>query len=209
MGATKLEMTDDELVASLYGIAMTPPVRRRAMIDACRAVENIPGDIVECGVFRGANIIIARKVLPDRVCWLYDTFAGMTEPEPVDTKRSGAPAAGRKTANWCLSPLEEVRGYLEGAGVLDDTKLKFVVGDVLKTLRVTLPERIALLRLDTDWYASTKLELEVLYPLLSSGGVLLIDDYGHWLGARAAVDEYFGNREWDFIDYSCVRMVKP
>jgi O-methyltransferase len=59
------------------------------------------------------------------------------------------------------------------------------------TLPDQAPERIALLRLDTDWYASTKHELEQLYPRLAEGGVLIVDDYGHYEGARRAVDEYF------------------
>lgn len=69
--------------------------------------------------------------------------------------------------------------------------LEFVIGPVEETLITKVPERIALLRLDTDWYESTRAELEYLYPRLVVGGVLIVDDYGHWKGARKAVDEYF------------------
>jgi hypothetical protein len=88
----------------------------------------------------------------------------------------------------------------------------FVEGDVSQTLQQTVPEKIALLRLDTDWYESTKTELEVLYPRLSVGGVCIFDDYGHWQGARRAVDEYFdglGYRPYMHpIDYSGRVLIK-
>ena len=85
--------------------------------------------------------------------------------------------------------------------------VRFIVGKVEDTLTVpaNLPDKIASLRLDTDWHASTKIELAVLYPRLAAGGVLILDDYGFWTGARAAVDEYFANRPMLFvpIDKSC------
>jgi O-methyltransferase len=188
--------------------------RVAAMIAALQKIEaeNIPGDVVECGVWRGGNIILARKIAPSRVCWLYDTFTGMTKPGPEDKRRDGAPALERyKQGEWCASSVDEVRGCLAETGTLDDDKLRFVAGDVCKTLKVpeNLPERIALLRLDTDWYASTKLELQTLYPRLSPGGVLIIDDYGHWQGARKATDEVLGKVALTHIDYSCVQLVKP
>lgn len=186
------------------------------MIDACRRVRNIPGDVVECGVWKGANIILARKLLPDRVCWLFDTFTGMTLPAEIDVSQGGRVASERYQATldkgWCRASLGDVRLNLADAGVLDDDRLRFIVGDVTETLQspACIPEQIALLRLDTDWYASTKIELDVLYPRLSPGGILIVDDYGHWLGARKAVDEYFGGAvEMQWIDYTAVRVVKP
>jgi hypothetical protein len=73
-----------------------------------------------------------------------------------------------------------------------------------------LPEQISILRLDTDWYTSTKIELEVLYKKLVKGGILIIDDYGHWQGARKAVDEYFKNKNiWlHYVDYTCRYIIK-
>lgn len=179
----------------------------------------IPGDIVECGVWMGGQIIAARLLSPARRCWLYDTFSGMTEPSRADIKKDGYPALAKfidkknKGEPWCKAELHEVHAALAGAGVLHPDLCRFVVGDVLKTLREpsNLPDQIALLRLDTDWYASTKLELEVLYPRLSVGGVLFVDDYGHWQGSRKAVDEYFGIAATTFerVDKSAVMMVKP
>ncbi len=194
----------------------TDTVRLQAMADAVDAVKDIEGDIVECGVWRGGNIILARKLAPERICWLYDTFAGMPAPDPVDVTRSGKPAMrsyqARKEAGigWCAASLDEVIGYLKETGTFDPNKLRFVEGDVLETLHQFPPEKIALLRLDTDWYASTKAELEVLYPRLQPGGILIIDDYGHWMGSQRAVKEYFGKDmpPMTWIDYSAIQIVK-
>jgi O-methyltransferase len=87
--------------------------------------------------------------------------------------------------DWCYASLDDVKANFRNAGLLNDN-IMFIQGDVAVTLEV-----LAALRLDTDWYESTKKELEFLYPRLSVGGVLLVDDYGHWAGAREAVDEYF------------------
>lgn len=70
-------------------------------------------------------------------------------------------------------------------------RVRFVEGRVEDTLPVRVPDRISLLRLDTDWYESTRCELEHLFPKLVPGGVLIVDDYGHWEGCRRAVEEYF------------------
>lgn len=74
-----------------------------------------------------------------------------------------------------------------------DDRIHYVVGPVKRTIPDTAPGEIALLRLDTDWYASTRRELVPLLPRLSNGGVLIIDDYGDWEGAREAVDEYLAS----------------
>ena len=183
----------------------------------------IPGDIVECGVWRGGNIILARIMCPDRVCWLYDTFAGMPPPGPYDAKHkpgrnpylASAHIAKKKSLVMSLATLDEVIDCFRAEGLLDFGRMNFVKGKVEDSLfNSQLPERIALLRLDTDWYESTKVELEVLYPRLVSGGYLIIDDYGHWLGARKAVDDYFKANNIDTgllktIDYTAVYMVKP
>jgi hypothetical protein len=90
---------------------------------------------------------------------------------------------------WGYSPIEDVRRNLLGTGYPTD-RLHFVKGKVEDTIPGETPEQIALLRLDTDWYGSTKHEMQHLYPLVAQGGVLIVDDYGHWQGARSAVDEY-------------------
>lgn len=186
-----------------------------ATIMACRHVaeRGIQGDFVECGVWRGGNSIIAadifKSLASNRKVWLFDTFAGMTEPTAADVNSRGE-SADKKYAHsvrgdhneWCYASLEEVQGNFSDAGLLSE-HVKFVKGDVAKTLsqNAEMPAVIAVLRLDTDWYESTKEELEVLYPKLAIGGVLIIDDYGHWGGARKAVDEYFAGRCRPYLQY--------
>jgi O-methyltransferase len=181
---------------------------------------NIGGDLVECGVYKGGHMMAARAYMKcmdmiPRRCWLFDTFAGMTRPQPVDFKvRNGRPAMDhwRRDGNRCNNAgLSEVKANFERFSLLDEY-VRFVEGPVEKTLRDrrNLPYSIAHLRLDTDWYASTKVELEVLYPRLVEGGALVIDDYGFWDGARRATDEYFG-RALDFakIDEAARLLFKP
>ena len=186
---------------------MTSDERIGAMIDAVTYIvkNRVPGDIVECGVWRGGNLMLAARILRDlepgskRLIWGYDTFAGMTEPGEFDTspgENVREEWEKNKTSdggsNWSLASIEDVRANLEKAGVAAD-RLRLVKGPVEQTLANVdaRPEQIALLRLDTDWYASTKVELETLYPRTVDGGVCIIDDYGHYEGARKAVDEYF------------------
>jgi O-methyltransferase len=186
-----------------------------ATIMACRYVveHKIEGDFVECGVWRGGNSILAagvfKSMTSEKSAWLFDTFAGMTQPTSFDINYLGEIADGkyRNTlrddhSDWCYCPIEEVRANFMNAGLLGE-RVKFVKGDVAETLAQTdkLPGSIAVLRLDTDWYESTKAELDALYPKLSHGGVLIIDDYGHWGGARKAVDEYFSGVARPFLQY--------
>ena len=183
---------------------MTSPERMYAVYQAVRHVvrARVPGDIVECGVWRGGSSMLAALTLMeagdgDRELYLYDTFAGMSEPDERDVTLSGHSAlpewrqAQRGELNeWCYAPLEEVERNLRSTGI-GPARLHFVAGEVEETIPATAPERISVLRLDTDWYESTWHELTHLYPRLSPGGVLIVDDYGHWQGAREAVDRYF------------------
>lgn len=134
-----------------------------------------------------------------RRLFLYDTFEGMTEPTERDKNLQGVTAKSildldqRGTGYWCYASLDDVKQNLGSTGYPVE-RFEFVVGPVEQTIPARIPERIALLRLDTDWYESTRHELEHLYPRLSPFGVLIIDDYGFWKGARKAVDEYFAAR---------------
>lgn len=161
------------------------------------AQAQIPGDIVECGVWRGGSSMVFALTLlqhdPSRTIRLYDTFAGMPEPTEHDytpTKSAAALwAQHRKDGynEWGYASLEDVRRNLATTGY---PNLRYIEGMVEDTIPSEAPQRIAVLRLDTDLYESTRHELEHLYPLLSRGGVLMIDDYGEWAGARKAVDEH-------------------
>ncbi len=172
------------------------------------AVRNgLEGDIVECGVWRGgASMLTALTLLSlgdtTRRLWLYDTFAGMTEPTAVDVSPWDGAIAHRRwkskqsnTVNkWCYGSLDEVRHNMTST-LYPMANVNLVQGDVLQTLKQTVPEKIAVLRLDTDWYESTRMELEVLYPRLITRGVLLIDDYGAWQGCKKAVDTYLRDNQ--------------
>jgi hypothetical protein len=156
---------------------------------------------VECGVWRGGSSILAALTFQrlgdsDREYVLFDTFAGMTEPTEADgaeVRRRWEDQQDEGHNRWAYTSREEVEANLRGAGV-DAEAVRLVEGPVEETIPAHAPERIAILRLDTDWYESTRHELVHLYDRLEPGGVLLIDDYGRWQGARRAVDEYFGAR---------------
>lgn len=165
---------------------------------------NVPGDVVECGVWRGGCSILMAETCAAygdtcRQFYLYDTFAGMSEPTELDKKSNGTPAQAKYEeldhgdyVDWCYGSLQEVTANVEASSYPTEN-FHLVQGKVEETIPNTIPQQIALLRLDTDWYESTKHELEHLYPLLTERGVLLIDDYGSWEGARQAVDEYFAS----------------
>ena len=187
--AREFTMTGKETMFALY----------EAVRYAC--TRGISGDFVECGVWRGGSALVAALTMRElgdmRLLYLYDTFEGMTAPTAHDVDLEGGRAADYidqygDEGRWCYADERDVRHVFESRGFGD--QIRIVRGDVLQTLQVVRPQSISVLRLDTDWYESTKLELELLYPLLSPGGVLIIDDYGHWEGSRAAVDEYFSGR---------------
>lgn len=159
---------------------------------------DLPGDFVECGVWKGGTCILMALTLlqagcRDRTIWLYDTFRGMTEPGPEDIIASSGQAVSERWHEgwWAVSPENVLKNLLTSS--YPEKRLRLVEGDVCETLKSQKPESISLLRLDTDWYESTRAELEILYPLLVQKGVLIIDDYGHFSGSRQAVDEYFSN----------------
>lgn len=183
---------------------MTTPTRVGVLIDAVRylVANNVEGDFVECGVWKGGSAMAMALTLKEcgekyRELYLYDTFSGMTAPSAFDVFYNGKKASemfsevktSEDTSNWCFSPLEEVQRNVSSTGYPKE-KLHFIEGKVEETIPGTMPKKIALLRLDTDWYASTKHEMTHLFPLLAKNGVLIIDDYGCWEGARRAVDEY-------------------
>ncbi|GCE16696.1 TylF/MycF/NovP-related O-methyltransferase [Dictyobacter kobayashii] len=211
-GAPKYEdfsETDTDIVEKVYQYTLTTPERIFALIRAVEYVvtHDIPGDMVECGVWKGGSMMaiaytLLRLGCTDRHLYLFDTFEGMPDPKTYASKYdltySGETASkvqeGRKSANpddvWHYAPLNEVQALLSSVGY-DTKKIHFIKGKVEETLPQQAPNKISILRLDTDWYSSTLHELVHLFPLLSQGGVLLLDDYGHWQGAKKATDEYF------------------
>ena len=204
---------------------MTSPQRVCALIDAVQYVCScgLQGSFVECGVWRGGSVMAMLKTLLSindyREIYLFDTYDGMTSPTEQDIDLEGKLAKEllakntKSTENylWCYAPLQEVQNNLRLTKYPQDL-LKFVVGKVEDTIPEQSPDQIALLRLDTDWYESTYHELVHLFPRLVKGGVLIIDDYGHWQGARKAADQYFCENNLQLflhrIDYSGVIAIK-
>ena len=197
---------DRRIIERVRPFTMTSSERLWSLIRAVDYVigDGIEGDFAECGVWRGGSIMtmalrLRELGVEDRRIWLYDTFGGMTAPTAEDVEEgTGRTAAqllestevGDGNNVWCVASQDDVRANVASTGYPMD-QFTFVAGDVARTLHEQVPERISLLRLDTDWYESTRLGMEILYPRLAVGGVCILDDYGHWLGARQAVDEYF------------------
>ena len=221
---------DKEFLATyerLTPFTMTSIDRMHGLWQAVRYVTaaGIPGDYVECGVWRGGSSMLAASTFlaagdRERRLWLYDTYEGMSDPTERDVDLAGL----RVTEVWdehqadadspllCLASLDDVRANMGSTGYPQD-RVEFVQGKVEDTIPDRMPERISLLRLDTDWYESTRHELEHLYPRLEPGGVLILDDYGHWAGAREAVDEYLREQGiallLNRLDYSGRIAIKP
>jgi len=198
---------DIEICRRVAPYTMTTPPRIYALIRAVEYVvtRNVPGALVECGVWRGGSMMaialtLLRRGVTDRDLYLFDTFSGMTAPTDLDRKPSGERAADLLETEdedadvWAIASLDEVREAVLAVGYPPE-RIHFVEGPVEQTLPGNAPGEIGLLRLDTDWYESTKHELVHLYPRLVRGGVLILDDYGFWQGARRAVDEYFGEHD--------------
>lgn len=183
---------------------------------------NITGDFVECGVAAGGSVMVMAITLQelgitDRRIWLFDTFEGMPEPTEHDKGRFDTPALklyNKKfdpVDGWIKFGVDDVRTNVLTTGY-PEQKFEFVKGKVQDTLPDRTPEQIAMLRLDTDWYESTKAEMENLFPRLQTGGLILIDDYYRWKGSRKAVDEYIAANNirifWSRIDENAVLGVK-
>ena len=219
---------DRATVDEVAPFTMTSPERIVALCDAVRYVcrHRIEGSIVECGVWRGGSMMAAARTLlaagdTGRQLFLYDTFAGMSEPTAADVDARGRHASrwmrrygrtGQGESRWCNASVDDVRRNLASVGYPME-RCTLVPGRVEDTIPATIPERIAVLRLDTDWYESTAHELEHLFPLVAPGGVVIFDDYGHWQGARAAIDEYIAGHDLALllgrVDYTGRMAVVP
>jgi O-methyltransferase len=194
-----------DLYREVAPYTMTSPSSVYVLAQAVRhvVVNEMPGAIVECGVWKGGSMMaVARTLLglgrTTKDLYLFDTFDGMTEPTDKDVHRTGHTAKimlsrepeKEGSTLWARAPLDQVRTAMGLIGY-PESKVHFVEGKVEDTIPNRAPDKISLLRLDTDWYESTKHELVHLYPRLIPGGILILDDYGCWRGARRATDEYF------------------
>ncbi|MDI9364742.1 MAG: TylF/MycF/NovP-related O-methyltransferase [Flavobacterium sp.] len=187
---------------------MTSAERIYSLIESVKYItkNNIKGDIVECGVWKGGSMMAVAKTLMElnerhRNLYLYDTYEGMSAPTEVDKTQNDTEAHillnknlnKEKNNVWAYASFETVKKGMKSTNYPDD-KIIYIKGKVEDTIPNIIPEKIAILRLDTDWYESTKHELIHLFPRLQKGGILILDDYGYWQGARKAVDEYFAEQ---------------
>lgn len=202
-----------DIVAQVTPFTATDGPALLGLLDAIGYLEvnSVQGAIVECGVYRGGSVMAAASALlhhgsREREVWLYDTFDGMTEPtvrdvrardglaaRDIHTNESDLPESAQSDWYWVRAGIDSVRENVAQTGY-PESLIRYVEGRVEDTIPSSAPESIALLRLDTDWYESTKHELEHLVPRVVAGGVLIVDDYHYWNGSRQAVDEYFGAR---------------
>ncbi len=181
----------------------------------------IRGDIVEVGCWGGGALALAlSRVITrhgqKRNVWGFDTFEGHPEPSSDELDVWGNNQLERfeefrsRGDDWCKVEIKQVRENVET--VCASTKqLQLIKGKAEETLKVEVPETVSVLRIDVDWYEPSLASLDVLYPRLSRGGVLIIDDYGHHSGSRKAFNEYFRSScpKITHIDYSCISLVKP
>ena len=190
---------------------------KQQISELCTALEKvfskeIKGDIIECGTWRGGLACIMLKYIvnndSNKKLFIYDTFEGMAKPGDNDVDPEGAKAGDYfktvadntgETSNWCRAGIDIVTDNLKKVKIEHSKHTFLCKGKVEDTLPVkeNVPDKIAFIRLDTDWYQSTKIELETFYPLLSVGGIIIIDDYNYWQGQKKAVDEFFMNLEND------------
>lgn len=224
--------TREKIVTDCKPYTMTSFARLNFMIDCVEDVisNSIDGDIVECGVWKGGSLMCAIEVLKKhakgskRVIG-YDTFEGMTKPNEEEQNYKGKKAIElyKSHPTWarceqphvwenlmraCQPDLDKKKKPINNG--FPYNKLWLIKGDVSKTLKQYIPEKISVLRLDTDFYESTLHELVYLYPLLEVGGWLIIDDYHYWDGSKRAFDEYFMGLDIDIkrVDETAIAVKK-
>jgi O-methyltransferase len=213
---------EKKLINKCLQYSMTNFERMWSLIQSFHHVrqESLVGDFVECGVWKGGNIILLKKLIEKfnfkKSIYGFDTFEGMVEPSFYDVNYNNKSAKKmfdehkKKEIGFAMCSLDDVKRNIKKNTKPDNIFL--IKGKVENTLKnkKKLPKKISILRLDTDFYESTKIELEILFPRLVKGGVLIVDDYGFWKGAKKAVDEYFCDyRQFmHYVDHSCRLLIK-
>lgn len=217
---------DLEELDKVNDISLTSLPNKWSLLQSLNYIKNnnVEGDIVETGVFKGANLVLIKNFLDksnlNKKIYAYDTYAGQPQPSNLDFDLKGTNMIDKfsdlkkKNIVPVYCSLEDVKSNIKKYCNNDLGKITFVKGKVEETLddQSNIPKKISLLRLDTDFYDSIKKSLEVLYPRLVKGGVLIIDDYGHFKGAKIATDNFFKDEKkiWMHrVDYTCRLMIKP
>ncbi len=218
VGRPDLDRSTAAILERVKPYTLTPPDRVAAL---CGAVDyvidgGVPGAFVECGLWKGGSLMacavrLRDRGVTDRDLYGFDTFEGMTDPGEEDVDWRGIQQQPEDEGSMMRvdAGLEDVTENMRSTEYPMD-RVHLVKGDVRETVPARAPEQIALLRLDTDWYESTKHELEQLFPRLAVGGVLLIDDYGHYRGSKKATDDFFADTRvfLQRVDYASRLAVK-
>lgn len=186
---------------------------------ACQYVDKaaILGGVVEVGTWKGGalGMAILSSANSERQIVGFDTYAGHFRPaaDELDVRghsmRDRFDEAAERGESWAEADVDECREFLVSLRA-PSPSIDLVKGDVKETLKFWQPEPISILRIDCDWYLESLVSLEVLWPHVSMGGIVILDDYGHHSGQRRAVDEFFADRPLKFthVDYSCLSVVK-
>ncbi len=176
-----------------------------------RIINNsVKGDIVECGVWKGISLVFFQKILnfykiEEKKIYGYDTFEGFPEPSEKDITIENIPMRQRyensklknDSSNWNYCSLEDVKKNFQ-INQIETKNLELIKGKVENTLqnKKNIPKQISILKLDTCLYDSTKIELEILFSRLQTGGILIVDNYANYYGVRDAVKEFFINKNF-------------
>ncbi|MDJ0728376.1 MAG: TylF/MycF/NovP-related O-methyltransferase [Crocosphaera sp.] len=192
--------------AKVQPFTLVGPERMESLYNLSQRIdlENIPGDVMECGICNGGTAAILAHFASNtskynRTTWLFDSFAGMPETTKEDEEEA------KKYIGKDVGDLAKVLTVLNLVNS-DMTKVKIVKGWFEDTFPTVNIPKIALLNIDADWYASVMLCLDTFYDAVVPGGFISFDDYGHWPGCRKAVDEFFEKRQLSYklheVDYT-------
>jgi hypothetical protein len=223
----EISKNESAILNNIKDYTMTSIPSQWSLIQSINHVirNNVEGSFVECGIFRGGNIILMSKLLEkhkvEKNIFAYDTFEGMPLPGEDDLDLRGNSSIDKflelknyekEGSQWCYCNIQDVKSNIKKFNINYLKNINFIKGKVEETLLdvKNLPKKISLLRLDTDFYSSTKIELNILFPLLEKNGILIVDDYGHFMGAKKAVDEFFYEKKAWFhrVDYSTRLLIK-
>jgi O-methyltransferase len=177
---------------------MVSPSMYADNIDLARRVRDLPGDVVECGVWRGGMVAGIASVLSgqNRTYHLFDSFEGLPEAKDIDGKAAQAWQAAKSDAYYFDNCKAEQTYAEEAMAKAGESRFKIHKGWFHETVPgVRIDSGIALLRLDGDWYESTLVCLEAFYPQVVKGGMILIDDYFIWDGCSRAVHDYLSKTQ--------------
>lgn len=190
--ASNLPRPDGDEFGWVADFTMVDRVRLRNLHNLARYVvsNGVPGDVVECGTWNGGSAAVTARAIGEvhRPFWLYDSFVGMPVPGDLDGE------AAKQWAGKCVGSPERVREILSVAGQPADL-IRVKKGWFLDTFAEPLPECIAYLHIDADWFESVKLALDTFYDRVSDGGVIILDDFGYWEGCREAFYDFCRRRD--------------